>query len=195
MGQFDLTKLITTSLLYPQLVEGWEVQGLGMLRRYVERSESRSIRLHLWNPALVMPGVAAIHNHPWDFKSTIIKGAIINMRYQEVKGAGKFIKEFKRRLIIPGDGKQLESDAGVWLKICAIDFCLPGDSYIQHRSEIHYTWSLPGSVSIIERQHQPSEVNAAYTYFQGEWGSAKARPATNEEIFTSCALTRGKWGI
>ena len=58
----------------------WRIQGIGLLALRLD--DRREHRLHVWDPE-GSEGDAPIHDHPYDFTSTIIVGELTNTRYVE----------------------------------------------------------------------------------------------------------------
>src|SRR5215475_11448884 len=58
----------------------WTMQDIGLLGLRLD--ERREYRLHVWAPSSCT-GEPPIHDHPFDFTSTIIAGEMTNTRYEE----------------------------------------------------------------------------------------------------------------
>lgn len=70
--------------LYGGRVMQWRHHGLGMLQAEL----SEEVRVHIWHPALVSPGMAwprCVHDHRFDITSAVVVGEIIDVpcRVQE----------------------------------------------------------------------------------------------------------------
>src|SRR3954452_5652044 len=81
----------------------WVMQDLGLLALWLD--EGREHRLHLWDPG---DGDAdpLIHDHPFDFTSTVVAGEITNTRYEE-SPAGV---EYQRDRYAPPDEEARRTD-------------------------------------------------------------------------------------
>lgn len=63
--------------LWPLL--SWRHFGAGALQAYIREGEQRELRVHLWHPELVKPGITEsglCHDHRFDMRSNVIVGAI-----------------------------------------------------------------------------------------------------------------------
>ncbi len=57
----------------------WRHHGLGMLQGYITENYNPEIRLHIWSPLLVKPGIETngdIHDHRFDMVSHVLYGEI-----------------------------------------------------------------------------------------------------------------------
>src|SRR3954464_13201284 len=88
-------------LLHPEYSE-WSLQGLGMLRCYL--TEDRAIRLHIWDDRYQVEDVSPLHDHPWDFESVIIVGALVNVKYVKVPNDNIIGQMYQHTQIICGPG-------------------------------------------------------------------------------------------
>lgn len=66
-----MNKLLVKAVLEHAQVYTWQLQGLGMLRLYL----NKATRLHVWHSGFSVPGASTIHTHPWDFKSEVVAGS------------------------------------------------------------------------------------------------------------------------
>jgi hypothetical protein len=58
----------------------WAMQEIGLLGLRLD--DRREYRLHVWDPSSSV-GEPPIHDHPYDFTSTVIAGEMTNTRYEE----------------------------------------------------------------------------------------------------------------
>ena len=165
--------------------ERWSYQGFGMLRYYI--TESR--RLHIWNPSRRVDAVSDVHTHPWNFRSTVLCGALVDRVFVEREG----VSPFMRQTIACGEGGGLVGDpCPVELAQSRSTLHAEGASYSHPASAIHRSEILePGTVTVCVREFL-EDTEHAFVYWprREEWGSAEPRPATLEEIdaFTNAAL-------
>lgn len=57
----------------------WRHHGIGVLQGYVAEGEAVEVRLHIWSPRLVKPGMmtsGAIHDHRFDMVSHVLAGSV-----------------------------------------------------------------------------------------------------------------------
>jgi hypothetical protein len=77
----------------------WRMQDIGLLGLWLD--DRREYRLHVWDPtrSVVDP---PIHDHPYDFTSTVIVGEITNTRFDEDPAGNIYIRHQRRD---QGDGR------------------------------------------------------------------------------------------
>lgn len=180
----------------------WEVQGFGMLRTYL--GGENEPRLQVWDQRLAVWQYSPIHDHPWDFTSTIIAGHLFNQRYLRgtwsstgsVTSHDERFEEYNEATIVPGK----DNDGTVHVGKCSLakrplEMYSAGDTYHQHWSELHQTRFAQGTVTVIERQRTRPDGDLASSIWQGEheWVSARPRPAERIEIRTVLLDALGKW--
>jgi len=159
----------------------WSLQGLGMLRLYL----NPETRLHVWSGKHRVPGVTAIHDHPWGFTSTIISGSIVNYIYREAMSV-QTRPFMKQRIQCGPDGCSQGEPESVALCVDSARRYWSGDSYTQAAPEIHETLFEDGTVSLIEKVGQGEYAHVFYPA-GATWVSARPRQATWEEVI---AITR-----
>lgn len=57
----------------------WRHHGIGVLQAYVREHREPEVRVHIWHPDLVRPGIydsGSIHDHRFDLESTVLVGAL-----------------------------------------------------------------------------------------------------------------------
>jgi len=172
-----MIKLLVENILAHPREFNWSVQGLGQMRCYL----APQVRLHVWDRALLVPGVSAIHTHPWDFKSTIIAGRMVNRRFLVSKTAGT---EYNRVRIACGENAHVVGEAEVVHLIEQnLEQYFENGFYFQKAEEIHVSLPEDGTVTIVERQPKTDTEHAdIYWRGHGAWVDAKPRPATGDEV-------------
>lgn len=156
----------------------WTAQGFGFLRLRV----SPTVRLHIWNTRLRVPGVSDIHDHAqWDFTSRIMSGQIVNLRLEESQGSARF----HRGVIQCGVGGGMSAEIPE-----AVDL-LPqgrpevherGDHYHQAAAEIHRTYAADGTVTLISQVRHETGTAHVYWPLGTPWVDAIPRQATRQEV-------------
>jgi len=187
------TRLLVKSILEKAVHYKWTIQGFGMLRLYL----SPTTRIHVWNSRYVIPGVSDIHDHPWDFTSTIVAGELKNARLKFEPGLSGTYRGSK---ILCGAGAhlvgKLSGDEPEFFHRCTVasEAYYAGDSYRQHRSEVHQSFPADGTVTIVERV-MSEDADHAMVYWprNEEWVSAEPRPATSEEIVDITGYSLHRW--
>jgi hypothetical protein len=159
----------------------WTLQDIGLLGLRLD--DRREFRLHVWDPTDKVVDDPPIHDHPYDFTSTIIAGEMTNTRY-EVDPAGT---EFTRFRYVLSDESSRTADT-VRLSATTTTYTA-GGGYEQLAHELHDSQQQPGTVSIIRCAFR--EVARLTVCRKGrDWVSGQSRSATSEEVkrITSKAL-------
>lgn len=174
------TRLLVENILRHPHGFKWSVQGLGMMRMYL----SETVRLHIWDSALKVPGVSAIHSHPWDLHSVIVAGRYRQHRYLPPM----------RSNAVPSEFNCVEIQCGEDACVTAIPTTIPlvegglevypeGYEYTQAKDEIHLSCPEDGTVTLVTRTfHADRDHAKVYWRGRGEWVDAKPRAATPEEV-------------
>lgn len=189
-----MSKSLVKSILEHADAYDWTVQGLGMLRTYIEPE----LRLHLWNSGLVYDDVSTMHTHPWNFHSLIISGRVRQHRYVKPLdqiGSPPGVVQWQEQKIKCGVGGCLV-DTPRLVKLIEMpeEIYRPGDTYHQSAAEIHTSFPDDGTVTLIERE-MLDDTEHAYVYFpvDQEWVSAEPRPATDAEISEAVTCAMANW--
>lgn len=59
----------------------WRHAGFGALQAYLQEGDTDELRVHVWHPSLVKPGIAdsgLCHDHRFNMRSSVLIGAIVN---------------------------------------------------------------------------------------------------------------------
>jgi hypothetical protein len=159
----------------------WRMQDIGLMGLRLD--DQREYRLHLWDPSSVV-GDPPIHDHPYDFTSTVIAGELTNTRYVEDPGGERYIRF---RYSLPAEDER-RSDT-VRLSATA-ELLTEGAVYHQLAHELHASGQQPGTVTVIRCSWgEPRELTVCLRD-EGSWHSGRARDATRQEVkaFTAKAL-------
>jgi hypothetical protein len=168
-------RLAVTAILDNATAYEWSVQGFGMLRLYI-----RDIgRLHIWDSSLRYPDVSMVHNHSWDLRSTVVSGRLVNTRFWQHKAGAP---HQGKRLITGYQTRDVQDLGVVLLRAQTPEIYIPGDVYHQRASEIHRTDAEDGTITLMERKEDEQGQADVYWHAGTEWGTAKPRPATRDEI-------------
>ncbi len=171
----------------------WSVQGLGMFRAYL----SDTVRLHVWDPRAVVKAVSTIHDHPWDFQSTVVSGKMVNVRYWPCGPKDLRRPESYRFVRIKcGEGGGVISEPeGCYLTSAFIPQTYhAGESYGMKRGELHESQPSPGAVTICIRDLGWDQCDEARVYYQTpEWVSAEPRKALIAEVEEMSKLALENW--
>lgn len=175
----------------------WQVQGLGMLRTYLDAEGVE--RLHIWGRSVALTGyeadVSTIHDHPWDFTSSIRAGHMVNQRYDLFPYAPtvSHFKGFTAAIKCGAGGGLLGEPTPTYIMPYTPENCYPGDRYTQEAVEFHESLPVPGTVTTIRRTFHAERDVAHVAWYRGGWVSAEPRPATQHEIELFVALALGVW--
>lgn len=202
----NLLQALVKPILENPLDRSWSLQGLGMLRTYLD--EDHVHRLHVWTIDVANEiGASELHTHPWDFHSEVVAGVVCNTRFKpwpiNIAGQGELpMKIWQVQKIKCGEGGCLVGEPST-VELCeGLEERYGNDKpntvypcrYEQKAGEIHRSKPLDGTVSIITR-HFNSDTEHAYVYFpqDEEWISAEPRPATDDEIVKITRNSLEKW--
>ena len=76
----SLDQALVRTILEHAADHPWRIAGIGLLALRLD--DRREHRLHVWDPDGCV-GEPPIHDHPYDFTSTVIVGQLTNTRYVE----------------------------------------------------------------------------------------------------------------
>lgn len=177
----SLTRALVRMILEHAEGYPWTMQGIGLLGLRLD--ERREYRLHVWDPGSCV-GDPPVHDHPYDFSSTVIAGEMTNTRYAE-DPAGV---EYRRVRYSPGNEDARTADA-VRLSGTAATFAA-GGTYTQRAHELHDSRQLPGTVTIIRMKFRDVRELTVCTRGEVPWVSGQSRPAPSDEVkrITAAAL-------
>lgn len=155
----------------------WSIQGFGMLRTYLDTEHVQ--RLHIWDPQEAVIDVSTIHDHPWDFKSLVVRGTLQNQRYNVTPADDG---NYESMQIVCGiGGHTIGNSVPTHVVGTPIETYVSGDTYNMEAPEFHESLPSRGAVTVIERKFHV-ERDIATVCYTGEWVSAEPRLATKDEI-------------
>jgi hypothetical protein len=167
----------------------WVIQDIGLLGLRLD--DRREYRLHVWGPSYRV-GEPPVHDHPFDFTSTIIAGEMTNTRYDEHPSGA----EYRRVRYSPPNEDDRRTDT---VRLVGTSTTLEaGGQYSQLAHELHDSRQLPGTVTIIRRAFNDVPELTVCSRNDGTWVSGRSRPAAPDEVkrITATALgcSRGTLG-
>ena len=178
----SLNKALVRTILEHAEDYAFTMQDIGLLGLRLD--DTREYRLHVWDASDGV-GDPVIHDHPFDFTSTVIAGEMTNTRYEE-DPAGV---EYRRERYVPPNEDARRADT-VRLSGTATTHTA-GSSYLQLAHELHDSRQLPGTVTIIRRTFE-KDARELTVCGRGEaaWVSGESRRATPDEVkrITASAL-------
>jgi hypothetical protein len=93
-----VSKALVRTILHHAEDYPWKIQDIGLLGLRLD--DRREFRLHVWDPTYSTgDDDPPIHDHPYDFTSTIIAGEMTNTVYEEDPGGD----ECTRYRYVPSD--------------------------------------------------------------------------------------------
>jgi hypothetical protein len=175
-----LSKALVLTILQHAEDFPWRMQDFGLMSLRLD--DRRQYRLHVWDP---YDGGEdpPIHDHPYDFTSTVIVGELTNTRYEE-DPAGE---EYSRFRYSPPSEDERRSDS-VRLSATATTFT-GGDQYRQVATALHASGQKPGTVTAIRCSWVEAPELTVCLRDEASWRSGRARDATREEIKRVAAKT------
>ena len=84
-----LSKALVLTILQHAEDFPWRVQDIGLMSLRLD--DRREYRLHIWDPSDYVEE-PPIHDHPYDFTSTIIAGEMTNTRYEEDPAGDEYVR-------------------------------------------------------------------------------------------------------
>jgi hypothetical protein len=163
----------------------WRMQEIGLLGLRLD--EKRAYRLHVWAPDAAV-GDPVVHDHPYDFTSTVIVGELLNTRYVEDPDGAEYLRE----RYAPGNENARRSDTA--RLVGTAEVVRAGDRYRQAAHELHDSRQVPGTVTLLHFDRFIDDL-AELTVCRRPgtpWVSGTARPATYDEVkrITALALSQ-----
>ncbi len=161
----------------------WRIQDIGVLGLWLD--ETRSYRLHVWNPDGAV-GEPPIHDHPFDFTSTVVVGELVNTRYVEDSNGAEYVRE----RYVPGREDDRRVDT---VRLLGTSETLrAGTRYRQLAHELHDSRQIPGTVTVLQFEHVSDDLPevSACRRPGTPWVTGQARTPTPDEVkrITATAL-------
>lgn len=181
MNHKKLVNDMTESVLRHWRRHQWSIQGLGMLRTYI----NPSLRLHIWSSDAQTKGASVMHTHPWDFESYVVAGCMADTTYREASHGGIYSRALYNRQVIKcgSGGGPVGSPESVYLEQVGVERYTAGQSYAHDAEDIHSSAFDNGTVTLVQRHFkEDTELARVYWDTDGRWGSAEPRVAVASEI-------------
>ena len=171
------------NILTQPLEHEWSVQGLGFMRTYLPAGgayTNETQRLHIWHSSLAVHGATQRHDHPWNFISEVMFGSMSQAR-GSVNDHGMF--SMRQRILCGEGGGIIGEPERVRLNMGMIETYVEGDSYRLEAHEVHNSFPMNNTVTVITREFLEDR-DHAHIYYEvgGEFVSAAPRPASRAEI-------------
>jgi hypothetical protein len=152
----------------------WTIQDIGLLGLRLDARPD--YRLHVWAPSYCRTE-PPVHDHPFDFASTVVAGEITNVRFDE-DPAGI---AYHRVRYSPSEHDVRRTDT-VRLSPTATTTHRAGDRYRQASHELHATRPTPGTVTIIRMAFRNVSELTVCSRGEEDRISDHSRRATPEEV-------------
>jgi hypothetical protein len=176
-----LAKVFVRNILEHAHAYPWTMQDIGLLGLRLD--DEREYRLHVWAPDRCIGG-SVIHDHPFDFVSTVVVGELANARYVEDDSGVKYMRE----RYSPANEDLRTTDV---VQLTAnVETYRAGDVYSQMADELHDSHQVPGTVTILQRTFRDIDELTVCRAEHEPWVSGVSRSPTFEEVdaITSQAL-------
>jgi hypothetical protein len=162
----------------------WRIQDVGILALWLD--DQRLSRVHVWDPESAVCS-APVHDHPFDFTSTVVVGELVNTRYVEDPGGVEYVRE---RYVPPDDTVRRADTVRL---VGTPETLRAGDRYRQVARELHDSTQVPGTVTMLHFDQWLDDLHELTTCRPPgtPWVSGRARPATHDEVarITGTALS------
>jgi hypothetical protein len=188
--QHHLIKKTVQAILESPHSHHWTVQGLGMLRTYLDKGT----RLHIWCDHLRTPNVSEFHTHPWHLRSYVVAGVIEDVSLTRQSTSGEHVDMIEQRLKCGAGACLLDDPEQVRLWRLPTLTIGEGAGYWHMKQDIHTSRPADGTVTLVTRTFDGNEDEASVFWPVGEqWVTAEPRPATGLEVMraTRIALHKG----
>jgi len=169
-----LSKALVFTILRHAEDYPWRMQDIGLMSLRLD--DQREYRLHVWDPTEDVIEDPAVHDHPYDFTSRIIVGELTNTRHEEDRSGEEYV-----RLRYTLGGEDLRRSDTVRLSGVATTF-REGGEYHQLAPELHASWQLPGTVTVIRCSWTEVSDLTVCLRDEGSWRSGLSRDATRDEV-------------
>jgi hypothetical protein len=173
--EIALSRVLVRTILEHAQDYPWVLQEIGLLGLRLD--EVREYRLHVWDPTCSVDE-PPVHDHPFDFTSTIVAGEMTNTLYTETPSG----VEYSRIRYPPNDEDARRADPDtVRLSATATTYG-EGGQYSQRASELHDSRQAPGTVTVIRRCFVDVAELTVCRLDASNWVSGRSRPARPEEV-------------
>lgn len=146
----------------------WRHAGFGALQAYIREGDASELRVHIWHPSLVKPGIeesGLCHDHRFDMRSSVLAGTIIQTEFDlqaDPDGDWETLRVLHAREAMARGGSfhhhptptgdYFRRTPGVY-KVGA------GDGYTFNKFAFHETRAAGVTVTLVEKSAQ-EDVNA-----------------------------------
>jgi len=152
----------------------WRIQDIGVLSLRLD--DRREFRLHVWDPDGA-DGDPPVHDHPFDFTSTVVVGELVNTRYVEDPNGAEYVRE----RYSPGNERDRRRDT---VRLVGTPETLgAGSGYRQSAHELHDSRQVQGTVTVLRFERTFDDRELTVCRRPGtQWVAGQARAATPDEV-------------
>lgn len=153
----------------------WRIQDIGVMSRWLD--DRRTLRLHVWDRPLVA-GDPPIHDHPFDFTSTVVAGELVDTCYVEDPAGVEYVRE----RYAPGDETNRTADT---VRLAGTSTTLRAGATYHHRApDLHDSRQVQGTVTVLRVDRWCHDASALTVCRRpgAEWVSGWSRPAAEGEV-------------
>src|SRR5215207_9815263 len=178
LEQAQVREILEDALDHP-----WRMQDIGVLGLWLD--DRRTSRLHVWTPDDAI-GDRLVHDHRFDFTSTVVVGELVNTRYVEDPSGQEYVRDRYAA------GNEDDRRADMVRLVGTSETLRAGARYRQVASELHDSRQLPGTVTVLHFDEMVDDLPELTTCRRPDspWVSGRARTATHQEVqrITAMAL-------
>ena len=168
IGPDELRRILDDPAAHP-----WKVQGIGLLSLRLD--DRREHRLHVWDPERA-PARPPIHDHPYDFTSTVIVGELTDTTWVEDPTGEEHVRERYR------PGAEDERTCDEVRLVGAPSVLRAGQTYHHRAADLHDSRQVPGTVTVMRCTWVEERELTVCRRPDDPWVSTASRPATPDEV-------------
>ncbi len=151
----------------------WRFQDVGLLSLWLD--DRHEHRLHVWDPEAA-DGEPPVHDHPFDFTSTVVVGELVNTRYVEDPHGVEYLRE---RYTLGDEGDRRSDTVRL---VCASTVLTAGARYRQDAHELHDSRQHPGTVTVMRFERMVEHALTVCRRPGTPWVSGQSRTASAYEV-------------
>lgn len=146
----------------------WRHAGFGALQAYVREGDTRELRVHIWHPSLIKPGIeesGLCHDHRFRMRSSVLAGEIIQTEFHlepDSKGDWETLRVLHAREAMARGGSfhhdPVPTGDYFWRRADVYRVAV-GEGYTFDKFAFHETRAQGATVTLVEKSEQ-EDVNA-----------------------------------
>lgn len=140
----------------------WRRHGIGALQGYVHEHPERELRVHIWSPALIVPGIVEsgnAHNHRFSMLSRVLVGSIRHTEWQVEEGTGYALYDFVHARLHTDENRADMARLPAEVAVRKVPVSIPaGAEYVFKRGAYHDSYPETDLVvTLVEKFDQVEE--------------------------------------